>query len=141
MVFQTIVEQRRNDEYRNKYDVETGLFHKTEYKSLLFQRNYKGIYGWLKGYGSPPDHHLDVFTLTNRDFELGSIIDVKVIGVFIRNDGDNKFIAVEITRKENDIADLSKDEQLMLFNIYPNVREGEGWYGQIRAMELIEEYN
>jgi len=139
MVFQTIVEQRRNDEHRNQYDPVTGLFHQTEYKSLLFQRDYTGIYGWLLGYGSPPEHHLDVFTLTDTDYELGAIIKVKVIGVFIRNDGDNKFLAVELTREEDDFADLPKEDQRMLFNVYPNLRVGEGWFGQLRAMELIEE--
>jgi len=140
VIYQTIVEQRKTDEYRNKYNPNTGIFDKTEFKSLLFQRGFTGIYGWIIGYGSPPGKHLDIMTLTETDYELGTIIDIKIIGVFIRKDKDNKFVGVETNRKENDFNELSLEDRNTLMNLYPIIKNGEGWFGNDKAIELLIKY-
>lgn len=140
MIYKTMVEQKRNDEFRNEYNQSTGKFSKTEFKSLLFQRGFTGIYGWIIGYGSPPEKHLDILTITQNDYELGSIIEIKIIGVFIRNDKDNKFIGIEINRTEKDFNDLPFEDRNMLMKLYPVIKNGEGWFGYTTAAKLLKEY-
>jgi inorganic pyrophosphatase len=138
--YYAIVEQRKDDEYRNNYDPKTSKFEITKYKSLLFERGFTGIYGWLDGYGYPPNRHLDVIVITSNDYDLGSRIEVKIIGVFLRNDNDNKLIAVDFSRCENEIDELPINEYDMIKGIYPSVKNGEGWFGKEVAEKAIEEY-
>ena len=138
--YYAIVEQRKDDEYRNSYDPKTRKFEITKYKSLLFERGFTGIYGWLDGYGYPPNRHLDVIVITNNDYDLGTRIEVKIIGVFLRNDNDNKLIAVDCSRCENEINELSINEYNMIKELYPLVKNGEGWFGKDVAEKKIKEY-
>ena len=138
--YYAIVEQRRNDKYRNKYDPEKGKFEITQYKSLLFERNLAGIYGWLDGYGFPPNRHLDVIVITNNEYELGNKIEIKIIGIFLRKDNDSKLIAIESSRPENDLMEIPINEQQMIKALYPVIDDGEGWFGKEIAYKNIEKY-
>jgi inorganic pyrophosphatase len=138
--YYAVVEQRRNDQYRNRYDPENGKFEITQYKSLLFERNLVGVYGWLDGYGYPPNRHLDVIVITNNEYELGNKIEIKIIGIFIRNDNDNKLIAIESSRNENEITEIPISEQQMINTLYPKIDNGEGWFGKEIAYQNIEKY-
>jgi inorganic pyrophosphatase len=138
--YYAIVEQRAKDEYRNSYDPEKEKFEITKHKSLLFKRKFAGVYGWLDGYGNPPTRHLDVLVITNYDYDLGSRIEIKVIGVFLRNDNDNKLVAVDCSRCENEINELPTNEYCMIKGLYPQVDKGEGWFGREMAEKKIEEY-
>ena len=51
--YYVIVEQRRNDRFRNRYNPKTNTFEQTEFKNLFFEREFSGLYGWLDGYGNP----------------------------------------------------------------------------------------
>jgi len=135
MIVKAIIEQRNDDEYRNKY--KDNMFIKTEYKSILFQRGFIGVYGWIDGYGFPPNKHLDIMIITESNYNLGESIEVKVIGVFIRNDEDHKIIGIESDRIEENWIELPIEEKEMIMNIYPNIREGEGWHGKEKAKEVI----
>jgi len=138
--YYAIVEQRRNDKYRNKYDPEKGKFEITQYKSLLFERNLAGIYGWLDGYGFPPNRHLYVIVITNNEYELGNKIEIKIIGIFLRKDNDSKLIAIESSRPENDLMEIPINEQQMIKALYPVIDDGEGWFGKEIAYKNIEKY-
>ena len=139
--YHIVVEQRRDDEYRNNYDPKRNTFEKTEFKSLLFERKLNGVYGWVDGYGNPPNKHLDVILITNNQYSLGDKIPIKMIGVFIRKDNDNKLIAIEDTRIENDIIDLPIEEQKMIKALYPIIKNGEGWFGKEAAIKHIDMFN
>lgn len=140
MIFQTIVEQTIDDVYRNQYNEKTGNFVKTNFKSLLYERGFLGTYGWLIGFGSPPRKHLDVLTITNNNRTLGSIFNIKIIGIFLRNDNDHKLIGIEENRIENDFLELPENERKMLSKIYPNIKNGEGWFGKLKANEIIKDW-
>ncbi len=71
---------------------------------------------------------------------LGDRIEAKVIGCFLRNDGDNKIIAIEKERKEKDINELEYKELSMLQALYPEIGENEGWFGKDKSLEIIKEF-
>lgn len=81
-------------------------------------------YGWLIGYGTPPDKHLDIILLSDNDYELGAVVSVRIIGVFIRNDGDNKLLAVLQAHEEADYWELPGNEKETLRKIYPGKYKG-----------------
>ena len=138
--YYVIVEQRRNDRFRNEYNPKTNTFEQTESKSLFFEREFSGLYGWLDGYGNPPNKHLDVIVSTNNEYELGDKIKIKIIGVFLRNDKDNKLIGIEQTRYEDELEELPINELNMIKKVYPIIKEKEGWFGKEIAMRVINEY-
>ena len=138
--YYAIVEQCRNDKYRNKYNPENGKFEITQYKSLLYERNLAGVYGWLDGYGYPPNRHLDVIVITNNKYELGERIEIKIIGIFLRKDNDSKLIAIESSRNENEITEIPINELQMIKALYPIMDNGEGWFGKEIAYQDIQKY-
>lgn len=72
-------------------------------------------------------------------FMTPSIAFIKIIGLFRRNDGDHKFIAVTTFRNINDYSELTEAEKLSLHNLYPRCDEGEGWFGKDIAYQLMKE--
>lgn len=140
MKFTAKIEQTINCPKRLRYDHEKGVFEETEYDSLFYVRNVPEPYGWIKESGTPPKAHLDVIVMTELPCEPGDEIPVRVIGVFVRADGDNKLIAVPDDRPENDISELSDKEKDDLHRLYPVVREGEGWRGKERAMRTVSDF-
>lgn len=133
-----IVEQTRDYPMRMEYDPVTGTFREREHRSLAFERGFTKPYGWIKESGTPPQPHWDCILLSDKDFALGDEVDIRIIGVFQRGDGDHKFIAVEPSREIHDLSEITEEEREELHRLYPRVREGEGWFGRERAMWCLE---
>lgn len=112
-----------------------------KYNSLAYERQFLQPYGWLKESGTPPQPHWDVILLSDLDYDLGDEIAIKIIGVFLRNDGDHKLIAVALNRNIEDYNDLTDDEKNDLHRLYPRVDEGEGWFGKELAENVISKFD
>lgn len=86
-----IVDQTKKYAYRMEYDPKIKSFHETEYESLMHNRKFDYPYGWVKESGTPPEPHCDCILMSDGNFELGDEVDVKIIGMLKRGDGDHKF--------------------------------------------------
>lgn len=139
-----IIEQTYQYPMRMLYDPATRSFTASEYKSLFYERGFTKPYGWIKESGTPPEPHWDCLlmpapTLT-RTYELGDELEIKVIGVFKRNDFDHKYVVVESSRAISDISELTDSEWEELQQLYPRIREGEGWFGRDAAQYCMEHH-
>ena len=112
------------------YNSETGKFTESEYKSLQYVRNFTKPYGWIKESGMPPLPHWDCILMSEKEYELGDEIEIKIIGVFKRLDFDHKYVVVEAAREIDDILELVPEERDELSRLYPRASEGEGWFGK-----------
>lgn len=139
-MYHAIIEQTKEYKNRVKFDPTRNIFYETEFQSLAYVRNFHYPYGWIKELGTPPGHHLDVILLSLEAYKLGEVVPVKIVGCFLRSDGDHKLIAVLPERPETDFSELSEDEKTDLSRLYPVVGDGEGWYGAERAKDIIEEF-
>lgn len=135
-----VVEQTYKYPMRMVYNPETKEFLQSEYKSLLYERDFTKPYGWIKESGTPPLPHWDCILMTDKEFELGDEMEIKVIGVFKRSDFDHKYVAAEISREISDISELSEPEKAELGRLYPRIREGEGWFGRDEAVYCMEHH-
>ena len=135
-----IVEQTRDYPMRMEYDPLTGTFHALEQRSLTFERGFTMPYGWIRESGTPPQPHWDCILLSDRAFSLGDEVEISVIGVFMRGDGDHKYIAVETDREICDLSEITEAEHDELHRLYPRVREGEGWFGREQALWCMEHH-
>lgn len=133
-----IVEQTRDYPMRMIYRPETGEFAESEYRSLFYEREFPYPYGWIEGSGTPPEPHWDCLLLSEGDFALGERVEIRVVGVFRRGDGDHKYLAVEAAREISDYAELSEREKDALHRLYPRVGESEGWFGREEAAWCME---
>lgn len=133
-----IVEQTCAYPMRMIYHPETGEFTQSEYRSLFREREFPYPYGWIEGSGTPPEPHWDCLLLSEGEFDLGDRVEIKVVGVFRRGDGDHKYLAVEAARDVTDYAELTERERDALHRLYPRVREGEGWFGRDEAAWCME---
>jgi inorganic pyrophosphatase len=128
-----VVEQPRDEPYRLVYDPQSQRFQRSEHRSLLYARGFSGVYGWIGGSGTPPEAHHDVILLTGQFLPAGAIVQGHVCGVFLRQDNDHKFIAVDDERRQNmpcaDLACLDELSRQDLLRLYPRIGEGEGWFG------------
>jgi len=128
-----VVEQPGTEAQRMAYDVQENKFNRTAYKSLLYERGFRGDYGWIGGLGTPPKKHCDVFLLTKEKHQVGDILLGYICGVFFRRDGDHKLVALDeewhSQLAQNDFAALDEETRQKLMNVYPDVNENEGWYG------------
>lgn len=140
-MYTIIIEQTKAYKKRLKYNPTNHTFVETDFDSLMYIRNFPYPYGWIKETGSPPQSHLDVFLISDEDYELGVEKAIKLIGVFIRDDGDHKLISVlEENKKVKDLSDLTIDELNKLHNLYPEVSKNEGWYGKEKAEIIVDNY-
>ncbi len=135
--FTAVIEQTREYENRMRYVPETRSFRETDRQSLASRRRFLQPYGWIKESGTPPCPHWDVIVMTDRRCGLGEEIAVRLIGVFVRSDGDHKFIAVERRRDIDDIKKLTAKEKADLNRLYPRAGAGEGFFGRERALEIM----
>lgn len=141
MIVKMVVEIIPNENYRWLYSAELNTFTKKEFNHIFKNdKAFEGIYGWIDRYGTPPNQHKDVLMITEDKFELGDVIEGKLIGVFRRCDGDNKFICINPDRRENDLAELTDYERGMLFNIYTRKYEGDEWLGKDDASSLLTKH-
>ena len=135
-----IVEQTKEYPMRMEYDPDTGTFRAREYRSLAFERGFTKPYGWIRESGTPPQPHWDCILLSDGEFSLGDEVEIRVIGVFMRGDGDHKYIAVETEREITDLEQITEMDREELHRLYPRVREGEGWFGRERALWCMEHH-
>ena len=133
-----VVEQTYKYQMRMIYNHETGTFSESKYTALQYERKFTKPYGWIKESGTPPFPHWDCILMTDRDFDLGEEIEIKVIGVFKRSDLDHKYVVVESTREIEDISELSVSERDELNRLYPRVSVGEGWFGKEIAYDCMK---
>jgi inorganic pyrophosphatase len=120
------------------YHPETKTFSESEKESLAYARGFNYPYGWVKESGTPPAPHCDCMLMSAKEYNLGDEVEIKLIGMFKRNDGDHKYIVVEASREINDYTELTEEEKEALHKLYPRVREGEGWFGRVEAMWCYE---
>jgi len=135
-----VVEQTRHYPMRMLYDPVTKSFSTSEYEFLGHARAFTKPYGWIRESGTPPGPHWDCMLMSDREFELGDEVAVRVVGLFKRNDGDHKYVAVEASRPVRDLAELSREEMEELLRFYPRARDGEGWFGREEALFCMEHH-
>lgn len=138
-MYHMIVEQTRWYSRRMVYHPETGTFSESEYASLMYVRNIRQPYGWIRESGTPPEPHWDVFLMTEDECELGEELPIRIIGVFLRGGGDHKFIAVRPEREIYDYDQLEDSEKEDLRRLYPRIDEGGGWFGREEAERILAE--
>lgn len=138
MTYTMIVEQTKDYTQRMTYDPETQSF-VGKGTCMFLSRGCTMPYGWVKESGTPPSPHWDVFLIDEGDYELGEEIPVKIIGVFIRNDGDHKLMAVLMDDAVNDFFTLDASIQQRMRKIYPRVDPGEGWFGREKALSILQQ--
>ena len=142
MIFTARIEQTYAYQKRIKYIAASDTFIEKECDSLSYVRGVKQPYGWITESGTPPCDHLDVIVMTDREFALGDMVKVKIIGVFYRGDGDHKLVGVLTDREIDDFSELSEEEKEDMHRMYPRADKdkGEGWYGREKAEEVIAEF-
>ena len=133
-----VVEQTFRYPMRIIYHAESGTFTESDRRSLFHERHFTRPYGWIRESGTPPSPHWDCMLMTDREYDLGDVIAVRIIGLFRRRDGDHKYIAVEAEREIGDYAELTAEEKAELSRLYPRVGEGEGWFGREEAEFCME---
>ena len=139
-MYHIVIEQTLEYKNRVEFDPVKNIFSVTEHQSLFYVRNFPHPYGWIKESGTPPEARLDVILLSYDKYKLGDDLAVKIVGCFMRNDGDNKLIGILPERLETDFFELSEKERSDLFRLYPHVSAGEGWYDAMKAYEVIDNY-
>lgn len=136
-----VVEQPSHEPMRIAYDAFQNKFRRTEHKSLMYVRGFSGAYGWIGGLGTPPDPHCDVILISDRNHQCGDIIPARVCGIFYRRDEDHKIIALDIEMSKvisnYDLFSIDEERYNEITGIYPEVAEGEGWYGAQEALRYL----
>jgi len=136
-----IVEQPKNEPHRFTYDPVNQTFSRSSHKSLIYDRGFSGVYGWIGGSGVPPEPHHDVLLFTTHFPAVGEVLLGYICGVFLRQDNDHKFVAVDneirSTMSTPDLSSLDKAFYEELLRLYPRIDEGEGWYGAETAFSKL----
>ena len=140
MLYTIKIEQTFDYPNRMKYNADTGTFIDEGAPSLSYQRGVRWPYGWLTESGAPPRAHLDAYLVSTRRYALGDEERVRVIGVFCRNDGDNKLVTVPLDSPVEDFSRLPAEIKEDFHRLYPREAPGEGWFGRARAEEIINAY-
>lgn len=133
-----IVEQTSRYPKRMVYRPESGCFAPSEADALTYVRGFPYPYGWIKESGTPPAPHCDCILMSDHGYEPGDEVEIKLVGIFKRADGDHKYIAAEVLREVDDYSGLTGSETQALHRLYPRVGEGEGWFGREEAVRCYE---
>lgn len=78
--------------------------------------------------------------MTDDEYELGDEVQVRVVGVFRRSDGDHKLVGVPESRAVNDFTELTESEISDMNRLYRKKREGDDWFGRETAEKIIAEF-
>ena len=140
LLYTARIEQTKEYQKRMKYIREKDSFVEKDCDSLSYVRNVPEPYGWITESGTPPERHLDVIIMSDKAYALGDTENVRIIGVFRRNDGDHKLVAVPIERNIVDFFELTEAEKADMHRLYPKEDPGEGWFGVDKAKETIDGY-
>lgn len=136
-----VIEQPRGEPHRIQFDPVSQEFRRTHLLSLLHERGFSGGYGWIAGTGLPPQPHFDVLVLTLQQVSPGDVVEGQIAGMFMRGDGDHKFVAVAADLlADGGVADfdhLSDRWRDELRALYPRIGKGEGWRGAQAAVEFL----
>lgn len=128
-----VVEQPRNEVFHFVFNPSDGTFSRSSVRSLVYERGFSGVYGWVGGSGIPPALHHDILLFTRFFPSCGDILTGYVCGVFLRQNFDHKFVAVDDEIRQDmtsaDLAFLDTAHYNELQKLYPRVDKGEGWYG------------
>lgn len=136
-----IIEQTYKYPLRMIYDPSTKKFNQSDYQSLQYARGFTKPYGWIKESGTPPSYHWDCILMSDKEYQLGDEVEIKIIGIFKRLDFDHKYIAVETNRDINDYNELTLEEKNELSKLYPRISSGEGWFGKEMAEYCMKHHN
>lgn len=140
LLYTARIEQTKEYPQRMKYIRETDSFIEKDSDSLSYIRNVPEPSGWIVESGTPPEKHLDVIVMSEKTYALGDTEDVRIIGVFRRNDGDHKLVAVPLARNVYDFTELTDTEKADMHRLYPLEDPGEGWFGTDLAKRTIDEF-
>ena len=140
MVYTAKIEQTFKYKKRMRYLPATDSFEEKDVPSRAAERDFVYPSGWLKESGTPPCEHLDVIVMTEKPCRLGDEFSVRVVGVFVRSDGDCKLAAVETDRDVSDLSELPDNEREALERLYRPLFKGEGWFGKEQAEAVIAEF-
>ncbi len=138
-MYHMIIEQTKEYSKRMIYQPDTNTFIQSEKDSLTYAKNFFKPYGWIKESGTPPLPHWDVILMSDDNYELGDELEIKIIGVFLRNDRDNKYVAVKTDRNIGDLFELSPCELDDLKRLYSCINNKEGWFGREIALKCLSE--
>lgn len=138
-----VVEQPKGEARRLGYDPDSETFRPTGFLSLVHARGFGGVYGWIAGTGLPPGPHFDVLLFTDRHPVAGEVLEGFTCGVFMRGDGDHKFVAVDDAWRARmaapTLGSLPPGAMDELRRLYPRVGEGEGWHESDVATAYLRE--
>lgn len=140
MIYTAKIEQTYAYPKRMKYLPATDSFVEKDCDSLSYVRNVRQPYGWLVESGTPPCEHLDVIVMTDKEYRLGDTEPVRIIGVFLRGDGDHKLVGVPLDREMEDFSQLPDVEREDLRRLYPRADKDEGWFGREAAEKVIRDF-
>ncbi len=140
MIYTAKIEQTFAYPKRMKYIPNTDSFVEKNCDSLSYVRGVRQPYGWLVESGTPPCDHLDVILMTDKEYALGDTEQVRIIGVFRRNDGDHKLVGVPLERDIEDFSQLPDSEKEDMHRLYPREDKGEGWFGKEAAEQIIQDF-
>jgi len=140
MIYTAKIEQTFAYPKRMKYIAKTDSFIEKDCDSLSYIRNVRQPSGWIMESGTPPCEHLDVIVMTDKEYELGDEEKVRIVGVFCRNDGDHKLVAVPVNRDVEDFSKLTDVEKEDMHRFYPFEDVGEGWFGRDKAEEIVKDF-
>jgi len=141
-IVRMVVEQPREARYRLRFDDRHGRFYVTDVPSLLYDKGFPGVYGWVEGLGHPPGSHCDIFLLSRTAFQPGDVVDAHVCGVLVRGDRDHKVFAVDADWANElpawDLDALPEQLRHDVMALYPVLLKGERWAGAREAWALLE---
>ena len=100
MLIDVIIEIPKNSKYKYRY--EEGTFKKIRKLGFLSLENYGFIENTIASDNAP----VDVIVLTNKPLRQGHI-KARIIGAIIREDRDDKIIAVPISSKIKSIDNIT----------------------------------
>lgn len=140
MIYTAKIEQTFDCPKRMKYIAKTDSFIEKDCDSLSYVRSVRQPYGWITESGTPPCEHLDVIVMTDKKCSLGEEIRVRLVGVFLRSDGDNKLVGVPTEREIYDFSELPETERQDMRRLYPGKYAGEGWFGREAAERVVNEF-
>lgn len=103
---------------------------------IIMPRVFSGFYGWVIGYGAPPDNHVCGLFLTDKPHDYGEHIQGQVIGA-IQCKESTIIVFIDPERTETSIDGLKPFERKMLEDFSPC----DQWLSKAKAIEWMNVFN